>query len=193
MEGRMSISAGQAAAALQEIERTERRTHISGGYQAASPHLILWGCVWVVGYAGCGLAPSDRWGLVWLPLIVIGAIGSAWFGRRSDKAMAGARSGANGWRSAAMAGAIAIFMGSTYFVFRVADPLPYLIFPALVTGLVYTLAGLLARLPRFAGIGAMIFAVTLGGYAAAPALTPYWVAIAGGGGLILGGLWLRKV
>jgi len=187
----MSISAGQAAAALQEIERTELRTRVSGGYAAASPHLILWGCVWAVGYAGCGLAPPDKWGLVWLPLILIGAVASAWFGHRA--ARAGARTGKSGWRSAGMAGAIAVFMGSTYFLFRATDPLPYLVFPALLTGLVYTLAGLLAGLARFVAIGAMIFAATLAGYVAAPALTAFWVAIAGGGGLILGGLWLRKV
>jgi hypothetical protein len=193
MEGRMSISAGQAAAALQEIERTELRTRVSGGYQAASPHLILWGCVWAVGYAGCGLAPPAKWGLVWLPLILLGTLGSAWFGRRAGMARTDASHGAGGWRSVAMAGTIALFMGSTFFVFRVTNPLPYLVFPALVTGLVYTLAGLLAPLPRFAWIGATIFVVTLGGYVAAPALTPYWIAIAGGGGLMLGGLWLRHV
>ena len=185
----MSISAGEAAAALQEIERTERRTRVSGGYHVASPHLILWGCIWAVGYTGCGLVAVDRWGLVWLPLIVLGAAGSAWLGSRSKGSGAGARS----WRSVTMAAAITVFMGATYFVFHVSDPLPYLVFPALVTGLVYALCGLLGGLPRFAAIGVMIFLVTLGGYVATPSLTPYWVAIAGGGGLILGGLWLRRV
>jgi hypothetical protein len=188
-EADMTISAGQAAAALQEIERTERRTRVSGGYAAASPHLILWGCIWVVGYAGCGLVPFERWGLVWLPLIVVGMIGSIWFGSR----LKAVKTGASGWRSMAMALAIALFIAATCFVFRVADPLPYLVFPALVTGLVYALAGLVAGLPRFAAIGAGIFLITLAGFVAVPAFTAFWVAAAGGGGLILGGLWLRQV
>jgi hypothetical protein len=185
----MAISPGQAAAALEEIERTERRTRISGGYATASPHLILWGCLWAVGYAGCGLLPVERWGLIWLPLIVIGAIGSTWFGSRAR----GVGTGASGWRSAGLAFSIALFIGATFFLFRTSDPRPYLVFPALVTGLVYALAGTLAGLPRFAAIGAAIAIVTLAGFVAAPAFTAFWVAIAGGGGLILGGLWLRHV
>ncbi|HEY1607496.1 MAG TPA: hypothetical protein VGF77_18060 [Allosphingosinicella sp.] len=188
----MAISAGQAAAALEEIERTERRTHVSGGYRAASPYLILWGCIWAVGYAGCGFFPAGDWGWIWLPLIVVGIGVSVWFGSRATGARS-AKGAANGWQASIMALAVMLFIGATCFIFRVADPLPYLVFPALVTGLVYVFAGLLAGLPRLASIGAAVFLLPLAGYIAAPALTAYWVAAAGGGGLILGGLWLRQV
>src|SRR4051794_35989275 len=67
----MVISSSEAAAALRDVAQTDRRTRVSGAYHVASPHLILWGLIWVAGYSGCGLMPAEQWGLVWLPLILI--------------------------------------------------------------------------------------------------------------------------
>src|SRR4051794_2750259 len=96
----MPISPGQAAAALEEVEQTERRTRLSGGYAAASPHLILWGLIWIAGYGGCAVTPPERWGLVWLPLAAAGIAGSSYFSRRRP-ARAGGGAGEGG-RSALM-------------------------------------------------------------------------------------------
>ena len=187
----MTISPGQAAAALQEVERTERRTRLSGGYAAASPHLILWGIVWAIGYGACAVVPPQDWGLVWLPLVAIGAIGSGWLGSRA-KAAHGAGSGGV-TQSLMMALVVFVFFIAADILFRPRDPLVFLVFPSLVTGLVYALIGLVARLPRFAWIGAGILVLPMAGYLATPAWTALWIALAGGGGLILGGLWLKKV
>jgi hypothetical protein len=185
----MSISPGQAAAALEDIERTERRTWTARGYAVASPFLILWGFVWIVGYGGCAVLPRGQWGLVWLPLIVVGALGSTWLGSRSR----GQSQPDSLGRAAMMSLAIGIFIGSVYYVFRPVAAEPYLIFPTLIAGLVYSLAGILARMPRFVWIAAGMFVLTMAGYVAAPQWTAIWAAAAGGGGLVLGGLWLRKV
>jgi hypothetical protein len=82
--------------------------------------------------------------------------------------------------------------GSVYLVFKPTSPLPYLVFPALVMGLTYALVGTFGLL-RFTWIGAGIFVAVMLGYLLAPALMPFWIAAAGGGGLILGGLWMRTV
>jgi hypothetical protein len=185
----MTISPTQAAAAIEEIERTEQRTRTARSYGKASGHLILWGLIWIAGYGACAVLPREQWGLAWLPLVAIGAAGSAWLGSRGTSDSA---SGAMG-RAALMAVSILVFMAATYFVFRPTDAAPYLIFPTFITGLVYCLAGALARMPRFVWIGAGTFALTLAGYVAAPQWTAIWVALAGGGGLVLGGLWLRRV
>ncbi|MBV8686348.1 MAG: hypothetical protein JOZ90_05160 [Alphaproteobacteria bacterium] len=187
----MAISPTQAAAALDEIEATEQRTRAAGGYAIASPYLILWGVLWTIGYAGCAFAPPARWGLVWLPLVLIGAGGSAWLGGRAPKGRRG--EGGALARSMAMAAAIGAFIGAVYYVFRPAGTLPYLVFPALIVGLVYTLAGTVARLPRFAWIGVAIFVLTMAGYVALPDWMALWTAAVAGGGLVLGGLWLRRV
>lgn len=188
----MAISPGQAAAALEDIAATEQRTRAAGGYANASPYLILWGIVWILGYGGCAVATPDRWGLVWLPLVLVGGIGSAVLGSRAAGKGKRGQTGSFG-RSMVMAAAIGLFIAAVYYVFRPAGRLPYLVFPALIVGLVYTLAGTIARLPRFAAIGAAIFVLTMAGYIFRPEWTAAWIAAVAGGGLVLGGLWLRRV
>jgi hypothetical protein len=189
----MVISSTEAAEALRDIAQTDRRTRVSGAYHVASPHLILWGLIWAAGYTGSGLTPPEKWGLVWLPLIAIGVVGAIALGMRAgSKGAAGASSFSSArWTIPALA--IGIFMGAVYFVFQPASPLPYLVFPALITALIYVLLGVLLGLPRYTAIGAIMFVVTMIGFIYARPMLPFWIAIAGGGGLILGGLWMRKV
>ena len=72
----MNLSPGQAAESLKEIERTQRRSAEAQGYAHSSPQFILWGLIWMAGYAGTSLLPN--YGFVhgiswlWLGLIVIG-------------------------------------------------------------------------------------------------------------------------
>lgn len=187
----MSLSPGQAAAALDEIERTERRTAVAGGYSAASPYLILWGAIWTLGYGACAVLPPERWGIVWVPLAIGGMLASAWLSVRTRAGRPGKSDSSAG---AAVIGVAAfVFIGGAYYVFQPRSPMPMLVFPSFVAGLVYTVAGAVARMPRFVWIGFGILALTLAGYAAAPDLSAVWAAVAGGGGLLLGGLWLRRV
>src|SRR5438309_1004173 len=71
-------------------------------------------------------------------------------------------------QSLLLAAATFLFIASVYYVFRPTSPLPYLVFPSLIAGLVYTLAGALTRMARFVWIGAGIFLVTMTGFIAAP-------------------------
>jgi hypothetical protein len=188
----VTLSSEQAAAALDDIDRTERRTHMAKSYSIASPYLILWGLIWVVGYGACAVLPPERWGLAWLPLIAVGTLGSVVLGTRSRPGRSGGGGAAVGFaQSMVMALAVAVFIGAVYYLFKPTSPLPYLIFPSFVAGLVYVLAGAVTRMQRFVAIGFGIFALTLGGYVAAPQWSALWAA-AGGAGLVLGGLWLRR-
>ena len=56
----MTLSSNQAAAALDEIDRTERRTRLATGYSIASSYFILWGLIWVLGYGACAVLPSPN-------------------------------------------------------------------------------------------------------------------------------------
>jgi cation transport ATPase len=186
----MPISSAEAAASLQEAETIGRRTRTAGAYGVASPHLILWGAIWCVGYAGSGFAQPQYWGFVWLPLIVIGAIGTTLLGRRG--AISGARRRGPAGMSILMSLAIAAFMGSVYIVFQPVATAAYLVFPALVAALVYVIVGAYG-FPRFIWIGCGIFLAAMASFLCAQAWLPFAIAVAGGGGLVLGGLWLRKV
>jgi len=188
------ITENEAAESLRDVERVSRRTHVASAYALASPHLILWGLVWVAGYTGTGLTAPEQWGWVWLPGIVAGSVGSAILGRRATRSGAAKASGSTNptARSLLMALTIMLFMGSVYLVFKPTSPLPYLVFPALIMAATYALIGTFG-LPRFTWIGAGVFAAVMLGYLLAPALMPFWLAAAGGGGLILGGLWMRTI
>jgi len=192
----MVISSTEAAEALRDIAQTDRRTRVSGAYHVASAHLILWGLIWAAGYTGSGLVPPDKWGLVWLPLILVGVIGATALGMRAGargEARASTMPGYSIGKSVTLALAIGLFIGATYFVFQPVTPLPYLVFPALITALIYVLLGALLGLPRYTAIGAVMFLITMIGFIYAKPWLPFWIAAAGGGGLILGGLWMRKV
>ena len=192
----MVISSTEAAEALRDIAQTDRRTRVSGAYHVASPHLILWGLIWAAGYTLSGLTPPEQWGWVWLPLVAVGVAGAIALGRRAGAARKAEAAGGMGFavgQSMLLALAIALFIGSVYVIFQPATALPYLVFPALITALIYVLLGALLRLPRYTAVGAIMFLVTMVGFFYAKPYLPFWIAAAGGGGLILGGLWMRKV
>ena len=188
----MVISGVEAASALADIERVQRRTAVAAGYDLASPYLIVWGLVWLLGYVGCGMLPVAQWGYAWLPPIMLGSAASAWFGvRTAARASGTAHRGALG-RSLLATIAITVFLNCVSLVVGPIPPNSAIVIPALVLGLVYMLTGL-ATLPRFAWIGTIIFVATMAGFWFARPLLPFWIAGFGGGGLIVGGLWLRKV
>ncbi len=65
-------------------------------------------------------------------------------------------------------------------------------FIPLTIALAYVLLGLRVG-PRYAATGIGIAALTLGGFFLLPHHFFLWMAITGGGALVLAGLWLRKV
>ena len=183
----MGISRTEAASALTDIERTAGRSRELKGYQIASPILMVWGVVWILGYAGMGLLPPEQWGLVWLPLDVLGIVATILLSRRGKNV---ARAG-SGWKIAASALGIMAFMTATYLVFRPTTVEPAIVYPGLMTGLVYGGVGI-AFAPRFLWIGAAVFIASLVGFLFFQPWLAFWMAAVGGGGLILSGLWLRR-
>jgi hypothetical protein len=181
----MTISRNEAELALAEIERTATRSETLRGYQFAGPILMLWGLIWVIGYGAMGLLPVQRWGVVWILLDLLGAVLTIAMSRRQNGG------GAGGWRSVAGSLAVVAFCGAVFAVFRPTSLDAYLAFPGLVAGTVYVVLGLW-RMTRFVWIGAAMFAATLVGFFFLSTGLAFWMAATGGGGLVLGGLWLRK-
>ena len=188
----MGISRAEAAASLSEIERTTGRSHEMKGYRIGGPILMLWGVVWAVAYVGMGLLPVQQWGWVWLPPDILGVVGTMLMaGRASSKAGAGGAAGrAVGWRVLAGMLALGAFSASICLIFRADTPGPYLALPGLEVGVIYGVLGAW-RMTRYAWIGAAMFASTLIGFFVFPMWLPFWMAATGGGGLMLGGLWLK--
>ncbi len=190
----MTISSEQAAAALRDIETTETYSRTLRTYQNASPHLFLWGVVWVVGYTVTGLTPY-AW-LVW-PLLVVAGMVADYLLHRAQRAdlseTAQARWRLMERRNAQSSVVVVLFWIGVYAVMQPHTLNQYSAFPAILMGVIYASIGVWASLPRYFWLGIGVSLLTLTGYFFLAPWFPLWMAAVGGGGLMLGGLWMRKV
>ncbi len=184
----MPISHDDASQALSDINRTQQRSSRLYGYSNASPHLIVWGLIWAVGYGAEYFRPGLNW--VWPALILIGSAASFWFGYRAQpKGTGGATSYT--WRYLAIFVAIGVFISSVFAVMQPLSGAQAGAFFPLLIGFVYTVAGIWGRAWRLLITGAAMMVLTLVGFYVLREYFALWMAIVGGGGLVLGGLWFR--
>ncbi|MBO9670440.1 MAG: hypothetical protein J7485_07980 [Sphingobium sp.] len=189
----MAISESNAAEALRSVSHVQRRTLLAKGYSQASPHLALSGVIWAAGYIASGLTPPESWPLFWVPLAFIGVFGSFALSFRGARPVAGDLA-ARVMPAARMLwtiGASMAFGASTFLLFQPKDMVPALAFPALFLAYVYVLVGATGA-SRYLWIGGGVFTVTALGLILMPQAIAFWVAAAGGGGLLAGALWMRK-
>ena len=184
----MALSAAEAQSTLKDIEKTENRTAASQHGRASAPYLIMWGIIWAIGYAVTASTPQLSW--IWLTLIVGGIIGSVILGVLQSCAYR--RGGEFGWR---YFGSFAIIGGFFAALGSIMSPLDYnqisAVFP-LVIGLFYCFIGIWSKGWRMLPLGLALIGLTTLGYFVMPQQFPYWMAAVGGGGLVLGGLWMRS-
>jgi hypothetical protein len=182
----MPVSPAEAKDALRDISTTAQASSTFYGYRTAAPHLLLWGVIWFIGYGAGYFRPS--WPLIWPVLIVAGVTGSFWIGRRTGKT----KSSRGDWRYAATSLAVFLFIAAIFSIMPPqSDAQAGAFFPILVA-LFYSLIGIWRRGARMIVAGALIAALTLGGYFWLPQIFLLWMAVVGGGALILGGFWLRS-
>jgi hypothetical protein len=183
----MALSTAEAQSALKDIEKTENRTAASQHGRTSAPYLIMWGVIWSIGYSVTAATPQLSW--IWLTLIVGGIIGSVILGMLQSRTYG---RGEFGWRyfgSFVLIGVFFAVLGS------IMSPLDYnqlsAFFP-LVIGLFYSFIGIWTKGWRMLPLGLALIGLTALGYFAMPQQFLYWMAAVGGGGLILGGLWMRS-
>jgi hypothetical protein len=187
MELAMQISSEEALSALKEVDTATARRAELRSYQVGSSHLFLWGALWIVGYGLSAVFPSAEWWKFWIPISVIGGLASGLFNRRMGK-LSGR--GALGWRFPAVFLSIFLFIGATYTVMAPRNVEAYLAFPALIVSFAYALVGLVNS-PRNIVVGGALFVLTMIGFLFLKPWLPIWLAVVGGGGMILSGLWFR--
>lgn len=183
----MTLSPDEAAGALRDIAAVETHSHRLYGYRQASPHLILWGLLWLVGY---GL--SDAWPTrstpVWAALVTIGLVAGFLITLRSRRRLAGSRQ--LYWRFPAIALTAFAFIFATLAVMHPVSGRQVDAFIPLVLAASYAVMGFWRGL-RFTAAGAALAVLTLTGFFLLPAYFAVWMAACGGGSLILAGIWLR--
>jgi hypothetical protein len=182
------ITTAEARSALKDIEKTENRAAASQHARFAAPHLIVWGVIWAIGYVATDISTTLSW--VW-SLLTIAGIASSFL---IDKREAAGRVKGFNWRYAVSAVAIFVFIFALFAIMRPREMNQVGAFFPLVIGLYYTFIGVWTKGGwRMIPLGLALIALTLGGYFFLPEHFLLWMAAVGGGGLILGGLWLRSV
>lgn len=183
----MPISPDQAQQALRDIAATERRSFEAYGYKAAAPFLILWGLIWVVGYAVADLKPEFS-GTVWIALAAVGSIGSFLLGARQSR---GSESLKFDWRIAFTWLTGIVFFTALFAIMAPVDGRQMgAIFPLFI-GTSYVVLGIWIGM-RFVLAGLLIAALTLFGFYYVDQHFALWMAVLGGGTLTATGLWLRS-
>ncbi len=188
----MSLSSHEAQASLAEAEQARRRSAQLYGYRKASPHLIMWGLIWVVGYSCINLLPKYE-GYIWDALVVAGILGSIYLGRSSHRYAGVESKGPYAWRAGAIGILALTFISSTYAIMWPVHGSAMAAYPALITGTIYAGVGLWLGV-RYVVTGALVIGFTMFGFFYLPAATYfYWMALVGGGSMILAGAWFRRV
>lgn len=184
----MSLTPKEAVESLTQAEEARRKSSQLYFYRRSSPHLIMWGVIWIIGYGGTGLFPHYA-SKLWIALIVLACIGGVIISRRckSDSHVIGP----NAWRLAALWVIVLFFVVATYAILQPQFGKQFAAYPALITGCAYMAAGLWIGL-RYVLSGIAVVVLTLVGYFYIEPVH-LWFAVVGGGAMILTGVWFRTV
>jgi hypothetical protein len=182
---KVAVSSSDAELALREIAKAERHSAITYGYRTASPHLVVWGVIWMVGYGLAYLRPA--WPLVWPALTIFGFANSIWLGWKERR-----RAQPFDWRYRATLLAVVLFTVAIFAILSPKTSAQFSAFVPMLVALFYCLVGIWTRGMRLLVTGIALAVLTVSGYLWMRAVFPVWMAVVGGGALILGGIWLRK-
>ncbi|MGJ4904317.1 hypothetical protein ACQR0V_22320 [Bradyrhizobium sp. HKCCYLS2058] len=180
------IDSLEAARALGDIEDVMKRVRQSQIYRLSSLLMILWGVLVFVGNLVTYLTPVHA-AKAWLTVYVLGLAGSVVLGAAEK-----ARSGVRSFDVRAVL-AFVMFFAFGFFVEAIGHfgPREMGAFWPVYFMLFYGLAGLWFG-AAFTVFGLCVTALTLVGYLFIGAAFPLWMAFVNGGGLVLGGLWMRR-
>lgn len=181
------IEPGEAASALSDIDAIARRVRQSVVYKLASLMLVLWGVLTFAGYVASYSVP--RWGQwIWIAVYVAGIGGSLLIGSLEHR-----RSGIRSFDARMLAALLLFFAFGFLWSVGLAHftPRQLCAFWPTYFMMVYTIVGLWVGV-AFVAIGLGITALTLIGYFFIGPWFDLWMAVVNGGGLVLGGLWMRR-
>jgi hypothetical protein len=187
----MNISPTEAEEALTAIQgmmqKTRRAISSSGAYR----FLVVWGVVWLFGFLNSQFLPNLTAGFVWMGLDILGGIASAAIGIRMNRGVRNASSTATGKRIGFFWLLLFCYCVAAITVAWPADGRQFAMFIILFVGVGWMAMGLLLS---FASIwwGLALTGLALIGYFLLPGIFNLWMAILGGGGMIVLGLYIRS-
>ena len=193
----MNVTKEEAARALNEIDGAGRRIRQVRNYGYAAPFLILWGLIWFVANSVSDLDP-ELGGRAWLIGNLLGLPATLWLTVRQSrgaepKVQAAFKADpALGRRIGLSWIAIICFFAALTSVVGPLDGRQVNAFISLFWACAYMAAGAWLGWRLFI-IGAVTAVAILFGYHMIEEHYSLWMGVVGGGSLVAGGLWLRKV
>ncbi|MGF6726221.1 glucan phosphoethanolaminetransferase (alkaline phosphatase superfamily) [Paraburkholderia sp. GAS41] len=187
----MPLSSEEAARVLRNAEEVSALSGTLYGYRRAAPHLVLWGAIWLFGF-GMANFFHDHINLIWSVLDTIGIAGSMYlarlWGHSSDHAMP--ERSERTWRWLASVMIVIAFFVLVQIIMAPTAERQSTALMGLIVAAAYAFRGLWGS-PRIGVMGVLLAAVTLFGYFFIASYYNLWMAVFGGGSLIVAGLWLR--
>lgn len=183
----MPIDPQQAARALDDIAGVERRTRQALVYGRAGGILMAWGVLVIAGYLSEHLWPS-RAAAIWIAVNAGGLAGTAAF------SLIGPRAAADRVGRRLIWGLLVLMAYGLIWSLAIGGfgPRQLAAFWPTVFMCGYVLAGIwLGR--GFIVLGVAVTLLTLIGYQWFGPWLALWLAVVNGGGLLLGGVWLRRL
>ena len=182
------IDSQQASAALNDINDVVHRVRQSRIYEIASLIIMLWGVLVFIGYIANYLWPQQGY-TIWTIVDLGGLIISSAVGFLVNR-----RSGDGNFPIRSTISFVIIGLFGLYCTILLGHfgPRQMIVFWTLYGMMFYAIAGLWFGY-AFIVIAACTTALTLISYNYAGPAFLLWMAVAHGGGLIVGGLWMRRI
>jgi hypothetical protein len=187
------ITQDEAKEALADIDQVARQTRraVAGGPMGTN--LLLWGIIWIIGFILSYLFPGHT-GRIWWVLTSLGLGGTVLAGFHHHR-----RGIVHSEQALKVLGQISLFWlaAITYaltlgFLIRVSHWVDQLALIVCIMMLAYVVMGIWLRSPLLSVIGLVITVATLVGRVCVPPQAfLLWMAVFGGGGLFLPGLYLK--
>lgn len=184
-----TLTSEEARLALADIEKTGKRMKQAMAADAFGYYLIVWGLVWVAGFGGTFLRP-DRAGILWTVLVSLGILATATLGIASQRRpkIRSSNHRAEGRQITLFWTAILVYAYTLAWMLPLRGEMAPVVVLVSVIMLGYVIMGLWARSLLLSLIGLGVTAATLlGWHLLQPLPFMLWMAIFGGGGLLIPG------
>ena len=187
----MNISPTEAEEALAAIQTMVQKTRREISKSGAYAFLIVWGAVWLLGFLSSHFLSNEIAGYIWMGLDILGGVLSAVIGARMKRRVRSPSTATSGKQIAWFY--LLLFL---YCVAAIGVAWPVDSRQIAMLIILFVMVGWIAMglLLSFSSIwwGLVITGLALIGYFFLPDIFYLWMAILGGGGMIVLGLNIRN-
>lgn len=183
----------QAREMLADIDQIARRMRNTTAASALGPNLVIWGLVWVAGFLGTRFLP-ERAGTIWFTVLPLGILASSWVGFRQHRRglILSEIERKMGWQLGGFWLTIFAFATALLFTIQPRDGRDVCVIFVLFSMMAYVLMSIWLKSGVLAVVGFTVgIATVVGRLWLNEQQFLVWMAIFGGGGLLLPGLYIQ--